>query len=225
MAESGTLRMAALLAAIASLCGPGCDKDEGAAGGPLLVVQAAQQQPGRDDLGIIVVVQSQGGPWLEVEVAGGTLQGGAVAGCLPAPTAPLLRDSRTELLVFPQLTEATITVRLMPSRGSSDGEAAGAGGSPWPASGACQTDARPLQQVVKSISRLGVPPAPATGGSGGTGTGGSGGAPIGGEGGDGGAGGTGAGGTGAGGTGGADAGAAGRETDGGSAGQPAGSEP
>src|SRR6187402_257324 len=94
---------------------------------PLLVVQAAQQQPDDDTQGIIVVIQSMGGSWLEMSVSGGTLTGKA---CLAAPRGSQLKTQVTNLLVYPIRGEAVLTVSLLPDGPRAVGaEVAGAAGA------------------------------------------------------------------------------------------------
>lgn len=190
----------AVVAALGLSLVPGCDDTEVTSTGPLLVVQAAEQQPGTDELGIIVVIQSWGGAWLEVEVSGGALADGKRAVCLRAPSATLLRDSRQEVLVFPDLVESVVTVRLLPNEPPVPEGGAGVGEttSGPVALGPCRIDAQELRQVIKPIRRIAPAPAP-NGGSGGVagsggaagGGGGSAGSTVGGAGGEGGNGGSG----------------------------------
>lgn len=124
----------------------------------LLVVQAAQEQPSKDEAGIIVAIQSLGGRWLELSVTGGTL---GTAACLPAPTGSVLSARITNTIVFPDQTEAVITVSLLPDGpkvgSDEDEEAAGASGSgviEKPEVGACGVAAEPLLQVIRPIQRV-----------------------------------------------------------------------
>lgn len=191
----------------------------------VLIVRAASEQPVRPDLGVIVVVQSKGGAWLELDVAGGALSGNQTEACLPAPQSKELRESLTTFLLFPEKGEAVLTVRLLPDAPPQESESPAAGGDggdgtsgaggetpPDPAvrPGACGTTVKPLRSVIKPISRLGAVFEPSSGGSSGAG-GGSG---SGGTGDSGGTGGSGEGGGGAG----ADGGVGGEGADG-SAGQ------
>ncbi len=163
----------------------GCSDDE-----PLLVVQTAQTQPIRDDLGVIVLIQSRGGAWLEVQTEGGVLENGQHSECLPSPQNQPLSQSFTTELVFPTLTEAVITVRLLDGQRTAAHEAteAGASGESGAAPsasennasalpvGACGPGLTTLRQVTKPVARTGtmIPDAGAlapssSGGSGGSG--------------------------------------------------------
>jgi hypothetical protein len=205
----GNLRRAPVCIALLSLVGPSCKEDSATPASPLLVVQAAQEQPTRDDLGVIVVIQSRGGAWLEVEVAGGSLAGGKTARCLRAPTAESLRENRLDVIVYPQQVEAVVTVRLLPdAKPVAEGGAGGSGAPGDDELGPCRMDARPLRQVIKPLQRVNVVPATPSGGSAGmSGSGGSGGAPE--------AGASGTGGGGAGGAGSSEGSAAGEPNTGG----------
>jgi hypothetical protein len=153
--------------------GPGCSDDD-ASDGPLLVVQAASEQPGSDELGVMVAIQSRGGRWLEVEVSGGTLLGGGTDTCVRAPTAGSLRENVVNVLVFPARVEAVVTVRLLPDGERIAQEGAGAGqagiAADRPEAGPCRIDAAWLKQVIKPVQRV-APVPPATGNAGGSGTG------------------------------------------------------
>jgi len=148
----------------------------------LLVVQAAHEQPSRDDLGIIVKIQSMGGHWLELSVNGGHLGGPA---CLPTPGGDALVNKVTSTIIFPIQTEAVITVRLLPNGPKAspaiDGlEMAGAGGSapvePGEV-GPCGIAAEALRTAIVPVQRVNaaVPPAGPGGSGGGGGSGGTGG--------------------------------------------------
>ena len=163
-------------------------KGDGPTPDVLLVVETAQQQPGRDDLGIIVLIQSLGGKWLEVEVEGGMLEGGKTGGCFLAPQGKPISQSLTTLLVFPTQVEAVLTVRLLPDGPSVNGSGvppeeaatdaavtatdAGSGftvESNQPRS-PCGIVSAPLREVTKPISRASaVAPPTAAGGSSGVG--------------------------------------------------------
>ncbi len=163
-------------------------KGDGPTPDVLLVVETAQQQPGRDDLGIIVLIQSLGGKWLEVEVEGGTLEGGKAGGCFLAPQSKPISQSLTTLLVFPTQVEAVLTVRLLPDGPSVNGSGvppeeaatdaavnatstdAGSGFTVESNRGPCGIASAPLREVTKPVSRASaVAPATATGGASGVG--------------------------------------------------------
>lgn len=121
--------------------------------GTLLVVKPAQEQPGRDELGIILAVQSWGGRWLELEVTGGLLWAGKTSACLPAPQAGHV-SAITHVVVYPEQTEAVVTVRLLP-----DGERvtlaeSDSGAAELGAGNPCRIIADPLWQVVKPVQRV-----------------------------------------------------------------------
>jgi len=159
--------MAALLALIGLDCS---DAD----GGPVLVVKTAAQQPIRDDLGVIVLIQSRGGAWLELEVGGGTLSNGRSQACLPAPQAEPFSQTIATEIVYPIQVESVITVRLFADPGERSAMSdAGARAE----TGACGIEGEPLREVTKPIARL-VTALGGSGGSsgaGGSGTGGAGG--------------------------------------------------
>ena len=183
MMLSRTLMLGGALLSAAIAC-----TDDTSQAPPLLVVQVAVLQPATDDLGIITLIQSRGGSWLEVQLTGGTLADGTASACLPAPNNEPLSQSITSIQVFPKQREAVITVRLFPdvkSTSSDDGDAgtAGATGMAGESSsdvsrvpafphGACGFDVRPLRELTKPISRAAAPVIP---GSGGTSNGGIGG--------------------------------------------------
>lgn len=168
-------RQAAVALTLLGLFAPACDDDE-EFDQTLLVVQASREQPTRDDLGVIVEIQAWRGTWLELEVSGGKLVGGGTETCMPAPTAALLRDSRTEVLVFPDRVEAVLTVRLFSDvprlpegEGGSDESRAS---SAEHETGACRIDARPLREEIEPVRRV-TALTPASGGTAGAATGGS----------------------------------------------------
>lgn len=134
----------------------------------LLVVEPAQQQPRRDDLGIIVIVQSFGGKWLEVEIEGGTLSGNEVGTCIPAPQNKPLSESLTTLVVFPTQVEAVITVRLLPDGpriARADNGADASADAAYESTGPCRIAGVPLREVTKPVARDFVSQTPASGGT------------------------------------------------------------
>jgi len=146
-----------LLGVAVALVGPGCETAPSAQ--TVLVVQSAQEQPSSDGLGIILVVQSLGGAWLEFEVAGGTLVGGSHSACLAAPDSGSLRDNTIDVLVYPEQVEAVVTVRLLPNAARTAGGEAGAGEGVTDTDGttelgACHSAARPLREVIRPVQRV-----------------------------------------------------------------------
>ncbi|MEI9939285.1 MAG: hypothetical protein WDO69_18850 [Pseudomonadota bacterium] len=133
----------------------------------LLVVQSAQEQPSLAGNGIIVVVQSTGGRWLEVAVQGATLGDGRTARCLPAPVGGQLSERLTNFVVYPAQGEAVVMVRLLPD-GPTDADA---DATPVVADPArpCGIDTDPLREVIKPVQRLSAAPptSPSTAGTGG----------------------------------------------------------
>jgi hypothetical protein len=178
LGKRNQLRRAVVPLAAMMLAGSGCDDEEPSQ--TVLVVQAAQEQPSGDERGIIVVVQSLGGAWLEFEVSGGTLKGGKHTQCLPAPNSGSLRANTLDLLVYPEQVEAVVDVRLLPNVPRVVvGEAGAAGEAPSNGDelGACGIDARPLKQVIRPVQRVNaIAPQGGTGGGAGTSGAGAGGA-------------------------------------------------
>lgn len=166
----------ALSLSVFGACSPNSD-----APAAVLIVQPAQDQPAAAGNGVIVVVQSTGGRWLEVVVHAGLLVGGQKSACLPAPKGGPLSAQLTDFLVYPESSEAVVTVRLLPDAPRSpvdSGQGGEAGGGSSDVQRPCRVDAEPLREVIRPIQRLnaGAQPA-ATGGTpnaaGGTDTGGS----------------------------------------------------
>lgn len=161
-------RAAVLALFLLGAAGPGCSDDDDS-DQPILVVQAASEQPGADELGVIVSIQSRGGKWLEIEVSGGLLGSGSHGTCLLAPTADSLRENVVNVLVIPTRVEAVVTVRLLPNgtRVREGVEGAGQAGMPLqiPDVGPCRLDVAPLKQVIRPVQR--VAPLPAAAGNGG----------------------------------------------------------
>jgi hypothetical protein len=146
-----------------------CEPDEPSV---LLVVQASQDQPSRDDLGVILAIQSRGGHWLELEVSGGTFADGSVGLCQRAPNRSPLSSNVSNVLIYPKLTQAVVSVSLLPDGPLFlDGEAGSAGASESRISehvGPCGLAVEPLAQVIKPVQRVNVAPAASTGGASGS---------------------------------------------------------
>jgi hypothetical protein len=166
----GIKRAAVIGLVLLGAFGPGCSDDEDA-NQPILVVQAASEQPGADALGVIVAIQSRGGAWLEVQVSGGTLANGAQGTCLRAPSAASLRENVVNVLVFPARIEAVVTVSLLPDGPRVAELEAGTGVAgtlqDQAEAGPCGLDVVPLKQVIRPVQRVSPLP-PTSGGAPGT---------------------------------------------------------